>query len=82
MPPAYTGSPYRPKLSNVCPAASHGAPVTLSTGFLTQSAYTLCESELEVIHHGLPSASRLSHRPPTVEVIQSKPPKLRYDSGG
>jgi hypothetical protein len=34
-------------------------------------------SELALIHHGLPSASRLSHSPPTVEVIQSKPPKVR-----
>ncbi|WP_372458621.1 hypothetical protein [Streptomyces niphimycinicus] len=31
---------------------------------------------------GLPSASRLSHSPPTVAVIQSKPPQVRYDSAG
>jgi hypothetical protein len=37
------------------------------------SLQTQCESELAVIHQGLPSASRLSHRPPTVAVIQSKP---------
>jgi hypothetical protein len=41
------------------------------------SRYTKWASEFAVIHHGLPSASRLSHRPPTVAVKKSKPPQVR-----
>ena len=49
-----------------------GSPrVSRSTGLRTQSPQPWWPSEVVVIHHGLPSASRLSQRPPTVAVAQS-----------
>lgn len=62
----FTGSGMCPVLSKFCPGAQ--------SPFFQVSKTTRCTSELVVIVKSLPSASIASHMPPTVAVIQSKPP--------
>ncbi len=50
--------------------------------FFQVSKTTRCASELVVTVNSLPSASIASHMPPTVAVIQSKPPYSTYAFSG
>ncbi len=70
----FTGSGSRPVLSKFWPGSQ--------SPFFQVSNTTRCTSELVVIVNSLPSASIASHMPPTVAVIQSKPPYVTYASAG